>query len=222
MDRVQVRIACVTCNYGWTSDLENQMENVVGWPWYWRRIEPLTEGGVLVLEAWGPQVSSGMERIRRRDPFLWPQRGSRLRLRTRRHRRPAPVQGSVAGGRRTSHVRVGSGVVGNLPFGVSATPRCCPRVLTFLTRGVQGFWHSTSANFRSGLWTRSSVRRACNSLQGWIRLLRVFRSVGFPKPPMNPIWRRSSLTTAEANDHVTSDCSSHPGEAIATPTDYSI
>jgi len=70
MDRVQVRIACVTCNYGWTSELENQMENVVGWPWYWRRIEPLTEGGVIVLEAWGPQVSSGMERIRRRDPFL--------------------------------------------------------------------------------------------------------------------------------------------------------
>lgn len=52
MDRVQVRIACVTCNHGWMSDLENQMENVVGWPWYRRRIDPLTEGGVLVLKAW--------------------------------------------------------------------------------------------------------------------------------------------------------------------------
>ena len=131
----------MTCNYGWTSDLENQMENVVGWPCYWRRIEPLTEGGVIVLRAWGPQVSSGLERIRRRDPFLWPQRGSRLRS----HQTP-PAPGSCSGvsGRRPSH-EPPSGGVGcrrEPTFGVSATPRCCPRVLTFLTRGVQGFWHS--------------------------------------------------------------------------------
>lgn len=52
MDQVQVRIACESCNNGWMSDLENEMEDVVGWAWYRRRIESLTEGGALVLKAW--------------------------------------------------------------------------------------------------------------------------------------------------------------------------
>jgi hypothetical protein len=43
-----------------------------------------------------------------------------------------------------------------------------------------------------------------------------------PKASHEPDLASVVVDNREANDHVTSDCSSHPGEAIATPTDHLI